>query len=113
MLGIDHNVEHEGVDVENTTLPGLQESFALQVMSKAKKTVLILIGDDCNSIDSLVDGTDAIIKAFYPSTQGELYCGVSNLCSNRLTLLRCARVQARKRSAPHCLDMQTDGASSQ
>jgi hypothetical protein len=70
VVGIDHTVEHEGHDVGNTTLPGLQESFALQVISKAKKTVLILIGDDCNSIDNLVDGSDAIIKAFYPSTQG-------------------------------------------
>lgn len=79
VVGIDHNVEHEGVDRENTTLPGLQESFALQVISKAKKTVLILIGDDCNSIDNLVDGSDAIIKAFYPSTQGDFYCWLFHL----------------------------------
>jgi hypothetical protein len=50
-------VEHEGVDVANTSLPGLQEAFALQVIAKAKKTVLILVGDDCNSIDRLIDGT--------------------------------------------------------
>jgi beta-glucosidase-like glycosyl hydrolase len=108
VLGIDHSIEHEGVDVKNTTLPGLQESFALQVLAKKKPTVLVVVGDDCSGaasppwrddshnqtstgltenccvfamptlihlchgagIDSLVGGSAAIIKAFYPSTQG-------------------------------------------
>ena len=87
VVGIDHTVEHEGVDTPNTALPGLQESFALQVISKAKKTVLILIGDDCNSIDNLVDGSDAIIKAFYPSTQGAT--STAGFCILRKCTTRC------------------------
>ena len=42
-LGIDHDVEHEGVDVKNTTLPGLQEEFAKQVLAKGKPTVLVIV----------------------------------------------------------------------
>ena len=79
VLGIDRTVEHEGVDRSNTTLPGLQESFALQVIARAagKPVILILIGDDVNSIDHLIAGSDAIVKAFYPSTQGAKAVGAS------------------------------------
>jgi hypothetical protein len=31
-LGIDKSIEHEGIDRVDTSLPGLQESFALQVL---------------------------------------------------------------------------------
>ena len=54
VLGIDHDIEHEGVDVSNTSLPGLQESFAQQILAKGKPTVLIIVGDDCSGIDSLI-----------------------------------------------------------
>ena len=79
VLGIEKGEEHEGIDVSNTSLPGLQENFALQVIAKAagKPVVLILVGDDVNSIDHLVEGSDAIIKAFYPSTQGAKAMGAA------------------------------------
>ena len=44
----------------------------VQVIAAAagRPVVLLLIGDDCSSIDHLIAGSDAVIKAFYPSTQG-------------------------------------------
>ncbi|CAE8690326.1 unnamed protein product [Polarella glacialis] len=39
-LGIDRTIEYEGVDRVDTALPGLQESFAQQVLALGKPTVL-------------------------------------------------------------------------
>ena len=41
-LGIDKTIEHEGADRRDLALPGLQESFALQVLALGKPTVLVL-----------------------------------------------------------------------
>ena len=41
-IGIDKTIEHEGVDRRDLALPGLQESFALQVLALGKPTVLVL-----------------------------------------------------------------------
>ena len=70
VIGLDHTVEHEGVDVADITLPGLQESFARQVMAKNKPVVMILLGNDGTGIDDLVGGSAAIVRAFYPATHG-------------------------------------------
>lgn len=69
-VGLDHTVEHEGVDVANLSLPGLQESFAEQVLGKGKPTVLVLMGNDGTGIDRLVSRSAAIVRAFYPATHG-------------------------------------------
>ncbi len=76
VIGIDHTVEHEGRDVTNSSLPGLQEEFALKVMARAsaagksKPVVLVLLGNDGARIDRLVPGAAAIVRAFYPATLG-------------------------------------------
>ena len=58
VLGLTHAQEHEGMDRADTMLPGLQGSFAAQVLAaaKAKKTpvVLVLCSGGVLSIDSLV-----------------------------------------------------------
>ena len=69
-IGFDHTMEHEGMDAVNISLPGLQESFALQVLAKKKATVLVLMGNDCNGIDKLIGDSAAIVRAFYPATHG-------------------------------------------
>jgi hypothetical protein len=35
-VGIGNAQEHEGIDRPNTTLPGLQEPFTLQVLAKCQ-----------------------------------------------------------------------------
>ena len=70
VLGDDHSVEHEGRDVADITLPGIQDSFAQQVLGRNKPTVLVLLGNDGTGIDDLVSGSDAIVRAFYPATHG-------------------------------------------
>jgi beta-D-xylosidase 4 len=69
-IGIDHSIEHEGKDAPDSALPGLQESFSLQVLAKKKPTVLLLMGNDCNGIDKLIAGSAAIVRGFYPATHG-------------------------------------------
>lgn len=69
-IGFDHTMEHEGMDAANISLPGLQESFALQVLAKKKPTVMVLMGNDCNGIDKLIGDSAAIVRAFYPATHG-------------------------------------------
>ena len=70
VLGIDHTIEHEGVDVKDNALPGLQLSFAAQVAALAKPTVLVLIGNDGTDIGTITPGVDAVVRAFYPATHG-------------------------------------------
>ena len=70
VIGDDHSVEHEGHDVADITLPGIQEKFAQQVLSRNKPTVLVLLGNDGTGIDDLVSGSAAIVRAFYPATHG-------------------------------------------
>lgn len=69
-IGYDHTMEHEGMDAAGISLPGLQESFALQVLAKKKPTVLVLMGNDCNGIDKLIGDSAAIVRAWYPATHG-------------------------------------------
>lgn len=69
-LGIDKSVEYEGADRVNITLPGLQEWFALKILSLSKPTVLVLTNGGAVAIDRLVSGPAAIVEAFNPSTQG-------------------------------------------
>jgi len=69
-IGIGNEQEHEGEDRVNTLLPGLQESFAEQVLAYGKPTVVVLINGGIVSIDNLIHRTPAIIEAFYPSMRG-------------------------------------------
>lgn len=66
VLGIDRSIEAEGTDRSNTTLPGLQESFAMQVFDAAsgRPVILILVNGGILSIDRLISSPQAIIEAF-------------------------------------------------
>jgi len=70
VLGIDKSIEYEGVDRKTTTLPGLQESFAMKVFAVGKPTVLILVNGGILSIDNLINSSKAIVEAFNPSVPG-------------------------------------------
>lgn len=65
-LGIDKSIEREGTDRTNITLPGLQESFALQVLDLGKPTIVVLTNGGPLAIESLVPRSSAIIEAFNP-----------------------------------------------
>ena len=60
--GIGNQQEHEGIDRKDTMLPGLQESFAQQVLALGKPTTVVLINGGIVSIDSLVDKAQAIVE---------------------------------------------------
>ena len=66
-LGIDTSIEREAHDRTSTTLPGLQESFALQVYALGKPVVLTLCNGGILSIDNLIKGASAIVELFNPS----------------------------------------------
>jgi len=53
MLGISANIECEGHDRTNTTLPGMQEELALQLIALGKPTVIVLLNGGILSIDKL------------------------------------------------------------
>ena len=73
-IGIGNDQEHEGIDRHNTSLPGLQEPFTLQVLAacKAKSipVAVILINGGAVAIDPVVPAAPAIVEAFYPSVRG-------------------------------------------
>lgn len=71
-LGITKEQEHEGIDRQDTALPGQQESFALKVLERAgdKPVVLVLVNGGQLAIDSLMDGPSDIIEAFNPNLSG-------------------------------------------
>ena len=78
VLGIDKTIEHEGVDRTDTALPGLQSSFAQQVLALGKPTILILCNGGPLAIDELLVTAgggggmppSAIIEAYNPSVYG-------------------------------------------
>ena len=71
---LTHAQEHEGIDRADTLLPGLQESFALQVFAAAAThstpVVLVLVNGGVVSIDALVAPAAAIVEAFNPVDHG-------------------------------------------
>jgi len=73
-IGIGNGQEREGIDRHNTTLPGLQESFTLQVLDYCKtankRVAVVLINGGALAIDSIVPAAPAIVEAFYPSVRG-------------------------------------------
>ena len=77
-LGDDKTIETEGHDRVDTALPGLQESFAKQVLGLEKPTVLVLVSGGPMAIDGILayqgkkEGSAgfAIIQAFSPATKG-------------------------------------------
>ena len=48
-------------------LPGLQEEFALQVLTLGKPVVLVMTNGGPVSIDNLINGSAAIVEAFNPA----------------------------------------------
>lgn len=72
-LGIDTTQEGEGNDRTTITLPGLQESFASQVLDTAgsKPVILVIVCGGIVAFDDLVEPVSAIVQ-----------CGIVVLCFN-------------------------------
>jgi len=77
------DIEHESFDRSTTTLPGLQEQFAYEILKINKPTALVLVNGNPIAIDNLlpvdagskvnklgVRAPDAIIEAFFPGARG-------------------------------------------
>eukprot|EP00038_Savillea_parva_P031675 m.89355 g.89355 ORF g.89355 m.89355 type:complete len:785 (-) comp9801_c0_seq1:94-2448(-) len=81
--GINHAIEHEGIDRNTTELPSAQVSFANQVLATGKPTVLVLVNGGALGIDVLLTGTlasqghapAAVVEAFYPNQAGAAAIG--------------------------------------
>ena len=75
MLGISSNIETEGRDRMNTTLPGMQEELALQLLALNKPTVVVLLNGGIVSVDALLakalpSNPPAIVEAWNPGIRG-------------------------------------------
>ena len=85
VLGIDKSVEREGRDRIDTALPESQETFAHQVLTLNKPTVLVLTNGGALAIDSLANpragqagaAPFAILEAFNPAAFGGRAIGES------------------------------------
>eukprot|EP00438_Fugacium_kawagutii_P024420 Skav222383 [mRNA] locus=scaffold2692:362839:366684:- [translate_table: standard] len=77
-LGDNTSIERETLDRVDTALPGLQESFAKQVLALQKPTVIVLVSGGPMAIDAILEfharqkvaAGFAIVQAFYPSQKG-------------------------------------------
>jgi beta-D-xylosidase 4 len=69
-LGITKDQEHEGMDRQDTSLPGIQEEFAQLVFDLGKPVVLVLVNGGQVALDNLVTKPVAIIEAFNPNAIG-------------------------------------------
>jgi hypothetical protein len=54
-LGLDHGLEHEGMDRSNTELPPAQLDFALRVLAVGKPVALLMVNGGILSIDDLLN----------------------------------------------------------
>jgi beta-D-xylosidase 4 len=72
MLGISSNIESEGRDRSNTTLPGKQEELALKMLALGKPTVIVLLNGGIVSTDRLAVASAkcALVEAFNPGIRG-------------------------------------------
>ena len=75
MLGISSNIETEGHDRTNTTLPGMQEELALRLLALHKPTVVVLLNGGIVSVDRLLaaalpSNPPAIVEAWNPGIRG-------------------------------------------
>eukprot|EP01052_Picozoa_sp_SAG31_P012277 SAG31_NODE_715_length_12634_cov_5.289190_1_plen_140_part_00 len=68
VLGISANIECEGRDRTNTTLPGMQEELALELLTLQKPTVVVLLNGGIVSVDKLAASSSkcAVVEAFNP-----------------------------------------------
>ena len=73
-IGIGNAQEHEAHDRFNTSLPGLQEPFTLQMLALCKQlnipAAVVLINGGAVAIDPVVPAANALVEAFYPSVRG-------------------------------------------
>ena len=78
-LGDDQSVERETRDRPDTALPGLQTSFAKQVLAIGKPTVIVLVSGGPMAIDDLMGPREhlAIVNAFFPSHKGAQALGMT------------------------------------
>eukprot|EP00040_Diaphanoeca_grandis_P016335 m.84243 g.84243 ORF g.84243 m.84243 type:complete len:798 (+) comp25726_c0_seq1:98-2491(+) len=77
-VGIDHGIEHEGIDRQNTSLPQAQIDFALKVLALGKPVVLILVNGGALSTEPLLSNAkapNAIVETFYPNSAGAAAIG--------------------------------------
>jgi hypothetical protein len=72
-LGLEHSLEHEGMDRQNTFLPASQVAFALQVLASGKPVVLVLVSRlQAHKLIQIYTNTDYCLVAFctwIPSTR--------------------------------------------
>ena len=81
-LGLNHGLEHEGMDRHNTELPAAQLDFALRVLAAGKPVVLLMVNGGIVSIDDLLHP---------PSVFG----GASDMPTSTCTLFKLQMVRAR------------------
>ena len=71
--GLNHSVEHEGIDRTNVTLPGLQGELLdkILMLSNKPRVIVVLVNGGAVSLGkNVLAKSDAIVDAFYPAYRG-------------------------------------------
>lgn len=69
-MGLNQEIEKEGIDRSDIALPGNQSLLASAICKMGKPTVLVLINGGIIGIDNLKDECPAILEVWYPGFRG-------------------------------------------
>ncbi len=69
-VGIDQDIEREGRDRDDTTLPGVQPQLVDAILALNKKTVMVLFNGGAMSLGEYKNKVPAIVDAFYGGGKG-------------------------------------------
>lgn len=70
VLGLNQEVEREGLDRVDITLPGMQDKLFEAVYQTGTPTVVVLVHGGALAIENIKEKADAIVDAFYPGENG-------------------------------------------
>jgi hypothetical protein len=74
VIGITKAEEHEGIDRQDTLLPGQQLNFTEQVLATAHaaghRVVVVSVSGGIVSLDAIAPAADAVVDAFNPASTG-------------------------------------------
>eukprot|EP00730_Choanoeca_flexa_P014520 TRINITY_DN6379_c0_g2_i1.p1 TRINITY_DN6379_c0_g2~~TRINITY_DN6379_c0_g2_i1.p1 ORF type:complete len:321 (+),score=74.32 TRINITY_DN6379_c0_g2_i1:121-1083(+) len=70
ITGIEHSIEREGQDRNDTDLPGMEPELVRRVLACNNTTILIISNGGPLAIDEFIEGPAAIVEVFNPAHKG-------------------------------------------
>ncbi|MBN1996334.1 glycoside hydrolase family 3 C-terminal domain-containing protein [candidate division KSB1 bacterium] len=70
VLGINKNIEREGIDRETIDLPAKQREYIKEIYKINKNIIVVLVAGSAQSINWINDNIPAVVNAWYPGESG-------------------------------------------